>query len=71
MSYPFERKIDRHVQQRTGWRDLHVVGATPRDHRLQPIEQRRQVGAPDIAAVDDAERQHQALWRFRQHALFE
>ena len=59
----FELEIDRRVQQRARWRDLHAILAELCDHRLQPIEDRRQVRPPDVAAVDDAEGQHQIFTR--------
>ncbi len=56
-------EIDRHMQQRTRWRDLEVIGPAFGDQRLEAIEQARQVGAPDVAPVDDAERKHQSARR--------
>ncbi len=53
-------EVDRHMQQRAGGGDLDMVGAAPAHHRLQRVEQLRQIGAPDIAPVDDAERQDEA-----------
>ena len=57
------------MKQRTGRRDLNLAGASPGDNRLEPVEQCGQIGPPDIAAVDDAERQHQSLRRLLQNVV--
>ena len=56
-----QRKIDRNMQQRAGGRDLHAILAELRDDGLEPIENAAQIRAPDVSAVDDAERQHAVL----------
>ena len=44
------------MQQRAGGRDLHALLAELGYDRLDPVEDFRQIGAPDVAAVDHAER---------------
>ncbi|CUS45296.1 hypothetical protein MGWOODY_Smn2480 [hydrothermal vent metagenome] len=51
-----DREIDRDVKQRAGWREDQV--AFRRDRR-DTIDQHIEIGAPDVAAVDHAERQQQ------------
>jgi hypothetical protein len=62
-------EVDRRVQQRARRRQDHPVAAARRDHRLQPVEQGLQIRAPDIAAVDHPQRQHQALTTGGQNGL--
>ena len=64
-----DRKIDRDMQERAGRRDFDPLGAALCDHGLQPVEQSRQIRAPDIAAVNDAERQNKVLRRLREHGV--
>ena len=54
----FQRQIDRDMQQRAGRGDLDTVLAEFRDHRFEPVEDPAQIRTPDVAAVDDSERQH-------------
>ncbi len=51
------------MQKRARRRDLEAVPAMGGDDRLQAIDDAGQVGAPDIAAVDDAQRQDEVLGR--------
>jgi hypothetical protein len=44
------------MQQRAGWCNLNMVRAALGNDRLEAIEQRRQIRAPDVAPVDDAKR---------------
>ena len=53
------------MQQRAGRRDLHTLLAELGHDRLDPVEDFRQIGAPDIAAVDHAERDHAVAGQFR------
>jgi hypothetical protein len=52
-----QREIDRHVQERAGRRKLHALIAKAGDNRRETIEKLAQIGAPDIAAIDYAERE--------------
>jgi hypothetical protein len=51
------------MQERARRRELDVIRAAPRHNRFETIEHSRLVGAPDVAAVDDAKRQDEALRR--------
>jgi hypothetical protein len=56
-----QRQIDRDMQERAGGGDLHTRLAELRDHGFEPVEDPAQIRAPDVPAVDDAERQHAAI----------
>mmetsp|Transcript_39616 Transcript_39616/g.69194 ORF Transcript_39616/g.69194 Transcript_39616/m.69194 type:complete len:462 (-) Transcript_39616:376-1761(-) len=51
------REVHWHMQQRARRRDPQAL-TQPLDQRLDPVEHGRQVGLPDIATIDDAQRQH-------------
>ena len=51
------------MQQRAGGGDLHPLLAEFRDHGFERSEDPAQIRAPDVAAVDDAERQHAVFWK--------
>ena len=53
-------QIDRHMQQRARRRQPQAL-AQSRGQRLHPVQHGVQVGFPDVAAVDDAQRQHLVL----------
>src|SRR3569623_1680898 len=53
----FVREVHRHVQQRTGGRDPKAV-TQARVERSEALEQIVNIGSPDVAPVDDAQRQH-------------
>ena len=53
-------QVDWHVQQRARWRDPQALAQLALD-RFEPFEGCVQVGLPDIAAVDHAQRQHLIL----------
>ena len=57
------------MQQRTGWRNLDLISATFGSDGFEPVEDVRQIRAPDIATVDDAQRQHQPLGRLLQDVV--
>lgn len=60
-------QVDRRVEQGAGWReDDFPVGG---EQGLQLGQQALEVGAPDIAAVDDAEREDEPGRRVGQHAV--
>ena len=54
----FQRQIDRDMQQRAGGGDLYTILAELCDHGFEPVEDPAQVCAPDVAAIDDSERQY-------------
>ena len=51
------------MQQRAGGGDLHAVLAEFCDHGFEPVEDPVQIRAPDVAAVDDSERQYAVFWK--------
>ena len=51
-------QVDGAVQERAGGPDQEPLGAEPRGRLLQQGEGPLQVGPPDVAAVDHAQRQH-------------
>jgi hypothetical protein len=53
------------MQQRTGRRQLNAIPPQQIDHGFQPIEQTGQIGPPDIASIDHAEREDHVLGRLR------
>ena len=55
------REVDGHVQQRAGRREVHTVASPRRPATADRGDQRLEVGAPDVAAVDDAERERQVV----------
>ncbi len=63
IEFRFQRQIDRDMQQRAGGGDLHTLLAEFRDHGFELAENPAQVRAPDVAAVDDSERQHAVFWK--------
>ena len=57
------------MQQRAGRRHEQALRADAPGRLLERIERGVEVRAPDVAAVDDAERQGKTLGSFRQRAL--
>ena len=53
----FARQIDRHMQQRARRGNPQAILQLTVD-RLKPFEGCVQIGFPDVAAIDDAQRQH-------------
>src|SRR5690606_28856628 len=62
----FGCRVHRHVQQGARRRQPQPLAETRRQ-RLQPVEQGAEIGPPDVAAVDHAQRQHLVAGKPVQH----
>ncbi len=65
----FVVEIQRAVQQRTGRGDHDPLGAKLRRRSVQQIKRSLQIAAPDVAAVDHAQRERQARRRLLQRPV--
>src|SRR4026209_394565 len=61
-------EIDGNVQQGAGWGEHETVAPSLCGDQLQPIQHGTEIGAPDVAPVDQAERKNKVGWRLGESA---
>ena len=54
----FSVQIDRNMKQGAGRREFDPLLPKSRDHRFHPVKDGTEIGSPNIAAVDSAQRQN-------------